>query len=220
MIRPTLAVTAVSVIAFSLCCHGSSTPIDKSNPQPYPLAADAGVRVSIEDSHAMPTSSTCDPTLDSLLRRDLASLPGLPADCTLGALGARIEIDGSDRRGLLGQARHPSIYRGARAAGYDETVEVWHRDQIVLKLVVDLPQLADAPALIAALGEPDARLDYYPSTVPTLRQGGAWVYAARGLTLFISRDGTNVVRFEVYPPTSAAAYERDLFYSEPPRERP
>ena len=56
--------------------------------------------------------------------------------------------------------------------------------------------------------------------IDTLRAQGAWVYATRGLTLFMSKDGANVVRFEVYPPTTAADYARDLFFTEPPRERP
>jgi hypothetical protein len=211
MIRPTLAATALS-----LCCTGSSTPIDKGAPRPH-VTDDAAVRVTLQDSPAM---SNCAPTLDSLLRKELASLPGMPADCTLDALAARIQIDGADRRGVLGQAGHASVYRGARADGYDETVKVWHKDGVVLKLVIDLPKLVDPPALLAALGAPDAKLDYYPSTVPRLRAQGAWVYAARGLTLFLSGDGKNVVRFEMYPPTTAAAYQRDLFHTEAPRERP
>jgi len=211
MMRPLIAATALS-----LCCTGSSTPVDEPNPRPT-ATDDAAVRVTPQDSPAM---SNCAPTLDGLLRKDLATLPGLPADCTLDALAARMQIDGENRRGMLGEARHASVYRGARADGYDEVVRIWHKDGVVLKLVFDLPKLADPPALIAALGAPDAKLDYYPSTVPKLREKGAWVYAARGLTLFMSGDSKNVVRFELYPPTTAKAYERDLFHTEAPREFP
>lgn len=212
MIRPTLAAAALS-----LCCTGSATPIDKSNQRRS--AHDAAARLP-EAGNAMTTSSSCDATFDALLRKELASLPVMPADCALAALAARIELDGADRRGVLGRPARAATYRGARAGGYRDTVEVWHRDGVVEKLVFELPQLADVPALLATLGEPDARLDYYPTTVPRLRERGAWVYAGRGLTLFMSGDGGNVVRFEVYPPTTAAAYERELFHTEPPRERP
>lgn len=211
MMRTTIAATALS-----LCCTGSSAPVDKSNPRPTATDDDAA-RVTLQDRPAM---SNCAPTLEGLLRKELATLPGLPADCTLDALAARIEIDGEDRRGVLGQAVNPSVYRGARAAGYDDTVKVWHEGGVVLKLVFDLPKLADPPALLAALGAPDAKLDFFPSTVPKLREKGAWVYASRGLTLFLSGDGKNVVRFEVYPPTTAEAYQRELFHTEAPRERP
>lgn len=206
--------TVLAATALSLGCTGSSTPIDKGT------ATANGARAPLQDGSTMSNSSTCNATLDGLLRKDLAGMPALPADCTLDALAARIEIDGSDRRGILGQARQPAVYRGARVPGFDDAVKVWHRDGAVRKLDVDLPQLADVGALLVALGEPDARLDYYPSTVPKVREQGAWVYAARGLTLFMSKDGKNVVRFEVYPPTTAEAYARELFFTEPPRERP
>lgn len=208
--------TMIAATALTLGCTGSSAPVDESSPRPT-ATDDAAARVTLQDSPAM---SNCAPTLDGLLRKELASLPGLPADCTLDALAARIQIDGQDRRGVLGQARHPSVYRGARADGYDETVKVWHKDGVVLKVVFDLPKLPAVEALLAALGPPDAKLDFFPSTVPKLREQGAWVYAARGLTLFLSGDGKNIVRFEVYPPTTAAAYQRELFHTEAPREFP
>jgi hypothetical protein len=208
--RPLLAATLLS-----FCCTGSSPPIDKGNARPTTTEA-----APIQDGPPMTTSSNCNATLDSLLRKDLAAMPGLPADCTLDALGARIEIDGSDRRGVLGQANEPAVYRGARVPGFDETARIWHQGGTVKKLDLDLPELADVAGLLTALGEPEAKLDYYPSTVPMLRAKGAWVYATRGITLFMSKDGANVVRFEVYPPTTAADYARDLFFTEPPRERP
>jgi hypothetical protein len=212
MMRTTIAATALT-----LCCTGSSTPVDESNPRTSVTDDAATARVTLQDSPAM---SNCAPTLASLLRKELATLPGMPADCTLDALAAHLQIDGQDRRGILGKAGHPSVYRGARADGYDETVKVWHKDGVVRKLSLDLPKIPAAEALITTLGAPDAKLDFFPSTVPKLREKGAWVYAARGLTLFLSGDGKNVVRFEVYPPTTAEAYERDLFHTEAPRERP
>jgi hypothetical protein len=208
--------TMIAATALTLCCTGSSTPVDESNPRPSATDDAATPRVTPQDSPAM---SNCDLTLDSLLRKELALLPGLPTDCTLDALARRMHIDGDDRRGILGQARHASVHRAARVDGYDQVVKVWHKDGVVLKVVFDLPKLADSPALLTALGAPDAKLDYYPG-VPKLRAQGAWVYAARGLTLFLSGDGKNVVRFEVYPPTTAAAYERELFHTEAPREFP
>lgn len=165
-------------------------------------------------------SSSCDSTLDSFLRKELATLPALPRNCTLDAMGARLELGTVDRRGFLGQDAREATYRDALAAGYDEGIRVWHRDGTVLVLAADLPGLPDVPGLLAALGEPEARLDFYPRTSPMLRERGIWVYGRRGLALFMSGDHQNVIRVEVFPPMPAAEYRRDLFHTEPPREAP
>lgn len=164
--------------------------------------------------------TACDATLDSFLRKELAALPALPRNCTLDAIGGRLQLGTVDRRGFLGQEPREAMYRGAQAAGYDEGIQVWHREGTVLKLVADLPGLRDVPALLAALGEPEARLDFYPSTLPKLRERGVWVYGNRGLALFMSGDNQNVIRVEVFPPMPATDYQRELFRTEPPREVP
>jgi hypothetical protein len=198
----------IAAAALALSCNGKPIAIDKPP-----------IDKSTDQVHQAMTTA-CDATLDSFLRKDLEALPGLPSSCTLDALGARLQLGSVDRRGFLGEETREAVYRGALAAGYDEGVQIWHRDGTVLKLAADLPQLHDVPALLAALGEPEARLDFYPSTLPKLRERGAWIYGKRGIALFLSGDSKNVIRVEVFSPMPASDYQRELFRTEPPREVP
>jgi hypothetical protein len=85
---------------------------------------------------------------------------------------------------------------------------------------VELPALADVPALLHALGTPDTKLDAWRATVPIRSPESEWVWAARGLTLALSSDRSNVMQLVVYPPMTVETYRAQIRFDEAPRERP
>jgi hypothetical protein len=68
------------------------------------------------------------------------------------------------------------------------------------------PQLSgDLAALVETLGDPEARLDYTHGTLPVT--GGEWIFAARGITLFVS-ERQAALHVALYPATTAAGRAR------------
>jgi hypothetical protein len=168
---------------------------------------------------AMPRD-TCQEAIDQFLRKDFATWRGLPRECDLERISTVLTLGEGTRRLDLGREHRPSQVRVARVDGYEEPLEVCHRDGQIAKISVRFPKLGDVAAALAGLGEPDAKLGYYYSSVPVLHEDGEWVYASKGITLFMSSDKRNVVALSVYAPTTVAAYERELHYVEAPREHP
>jgi hypothetical protein len=58
------------------------------------------------------------------------------------------------------------------------------------------------------LGEPEERLDYAHGTLPV--DAGEWVFAARGITLFVNTTAETLLHVALYAPTTAAGYRAAL----------
>jgi hypothetical protein len=164
----------------------------------------------------MPTD-TCDDAVDKLLAKDIAQWRGLPDNCNLAAL-KNVEIGTDESRGLLGSDGINTYYRRVKAPAYAEVMKVWLRDETIVRISVPLPELADPRALVRSLGEPDAKLDTYFQTTPTVHKQGEWVYAHRGLALVLSFDRAVVMELIVFAPTTLDDYVKRLRFSEQPRE--
>lgn len=162
----------------------------------------------------------CQEAIQQILRKDFVTWRGLPRECELERVSALMSLGEDTRRLDLGQERRPTYARVAKVDAYEEPLEGWHREGRVAQISVRFPGLSDVAALLAALGEPDAKLGCYYSGVPVLDEEGEWVYAGRGITLFMSSDRSNVIALSVYEPTTVAAYERELHDVEEPRELP
>ena len=61
---------------------------------------------------------------------------------------------------------------------------------------------------MADLGEPDERHDYTFGTLAV--DDGEWVYAARGITVFVNTDPDRVLHVALYAPTTATDYAERL----------
>lgn len=166
-----------------------------------------------------PTMSTdsCAAAIDTLLAKDFTHWTGLPATCTLAALGS-FELGDDEAHDVLGSDGISTVYRRAKAAAYAEVMKVWVRDGVIVRIGIPLPDLADPRALVRTLGEPDGKLDTYFQTTPTIHKQGEWVYARRGLALRLSFDRAVVMELIVFAPTTLDDYVRRLRYAEPPRE--
>jgi hypothetical protein len=163
----------------------------------------------------------CHDAMNLLLAKDLGRWTGLPSDCTLmslRALAPRFELGEDEWQATLGEETHAASYRKAKVNGYVETFKIWLRDGAIARLSVELPELPDPPRLLETLGAPDAKLDTWLATSPTVRPQGEWVWATRGLALVLSSNQQNVMELILFPSTTVEHYRANLRYSEPPRE--
>lgn len=143
--------------------------------------------------------------IDAIARRDFAHWTGLPGGLAPADLGA----DGDPETWALrhlGDDHVSTRFRVVDLAGYYRpTVSV--RDGAVVLFDGMNPE-TDFAALVAALGEPEARHDYAFGTLPV--PAGEWVYAARGLTLFVNTDPDRVLHVALYAATTPGEYAARL----------
>ncbi len=154
-------------------------------------------------------------SLDAALRGDLESWQGLPDDVNdeqLAGLANRAAGPGEGR--LSGMAVRFRDYEGPLGpltAWFDD-------DDRVFLLWADRPPLEpDSAAILDALGEPEKRLTDRPSRFPGTVQ---WVWAARGLTAYVSEPEREIRALALFRPGTLSFYERWLGASEGVPYRP
>jgi len=165
------------------------------------------------------STDPCRDAVNQFLAKDFSTWRGLPAHCTLAAL-ARLELGSDETATVLGEGKAPAAYRRARTTAYTELLTLWLRDSAVVRISAELPALPDVPALLHALGPPDAKLDAWRATVPVRSPESEWVWAARGLALVLSTDHSKVMQLIVYSPTTVDTYRGQIRFDEAPREQP
>ena len=115
----------------------------------------------------------------------------------------------SDGYGLTFLGKNKRQFRMLVVEGYDHAVRMWSDESRVLMLDVEYPSLSSGIAdLLNHLGEPQVKLDYAWSTMRI--EKGEWVYADRGLTLFLSSDDSQIFHLAVFPRTTMQGYEENF----------
>ena len=152
--------------------------------------------------------------IEQLIHLDLGAFQGLPEALTPAILRARYPAVSEDEgSGYLGEDFHEAAFRAWSLPAFRTPLQVWTRDDRVVKIDAEDP--VGGFAALEVLGAPEARLDLHHGVA--LLSGGEWVYPARGLSLGYRADGT-LVRVVAYRPTSLAAYCRDIRHAEAMRE--
>jgi hypothetical protein len=135
--------------------------------------------------------------IEQIERREFADWHGLPPD----AFTVPDDVSAWAQR-PLGDLFEPARFRLLDLEGYYRP-RISVRDGAVVLFDGAQPEL-DFVALANALGEPEARED---CTVGTLDvAGGEWIYAGRGLTLFVNSEPDRVLHIALYAPVSVDAY--------------
>jgi hypothetical protein len=186
------------------------------------LAAAIAVSACVhhQDTPAMSTTS-CAAVVRQLISKELGSWHGLPSGCTLADLRtAGLEIGETEPVRTLGEAQVQASYRNARTAAFSENPQVWLRDGAVVRISVEHPGLPELPALLGALGAPEAKLDAWAATVPKRIPESEWVWPSRGIALVISGGEPPAEQLIVFAPTTLAQYRAQLRYDVAPREFP
>jgi hypothetical protein len=155
------------------------------------------------------SQSECQTAIEAFASADPTRLQALPAGCTLADAEAVLHSLGASSRGMLGSRSTALEIRYFSSPKLAE-IHAWidSAGRVVL-LDADRPP-ASAAEYLAALGEPDARLDYpwHGSPLP----GAELVWTKRGAVLVSSSQVTGVVRVGAFAPVSLARYQSDLRY--------
>src|SRR5262245_16483738 len=131
--------------------------------------------------------------------RDFRGWSGLDPRTMLHDVAEAFEVDDVPQPGVLGSEERAAGWVTVAAGGYPEGIRVWLDQMDVLLLDGPDPELPEGlPALLDALGEPEARLDSYLG--PLRVEGGEWVYAARGLTVYVNPENMLLLRLAGYGP--------------------
>lgn len=165
------------------------------------------------------SKDSCEAALALVAAGSFQAWQGLPPGCSIDDLTRRFGASLGTARAALGEDLLPTDFMVFELSGQSRPLRAFVEHGRVLLLDLEYPVLGDdADTLRAALGAPEAQLDF-PWNVLVLEQA-EWVYPRRGLTLFINPDTRKVLRWAVYTPTDLATYQRRLRLQLAERELP
>jgi hypothetical protein len=149
----------------------------------------------------------CESARRAIEARHFAGWDGLAPGCTPLALFG-VPLDDSWGQLPLGETFQPTRSRLLDLAGYYRPI-AHVRETCVVMFDCTNPSLdVDWAALMADLGPPELQLDWVLGTLDMPR--GEYVYAGRGITVFLNPANDFVKHICVYVPTSAAEYRTSL----------
>ena len=151
---------------------------------------------------------SCTSALQNFANRDFTRWTGLPESCSLTEVTQQFRLM-NEGYGLAALGNIKREFRLLIVEGYDHPIRVWSEGPEVLMLDVEYPNLVSGRAdLLNHLGEPQAKLDYDWGTIQI--EKGEWVYADRGLTVFVESDNPTIFHLAVFPRTTMPGYEQNF----------
>jgi hypothetical protein len=155
------------------------------------------------------TMTSCEKAIQNIRDRDLAHWRGLPTSCDWTVLTGPLPADWQSVPGRpLGSAFRDAKMIMLSLEGYSRPSLSFVNDTAVLFEAMG-PELATGDvALITALGEPAARLDWDFGTLPCPES--EFVYPERGITLFLRSDRERVLHVALYRATDLDDYLENL----------
>jgi hypothetical protein len=152
--------------------------------------------------------------------RDLTALSdgaGLAAQAPLNDVAEQLNADPAQfGRHFLGRPPRESFWCPATVDGFDGPVRIWFRDGRVVKIEGEWPDLT--PDDVAALGPPEAELDYRRDVAVVT--GGEKLWAARGVAIKLNRSGRQVIALSVFPATTVDGFTAGVRGADDYRESP
>lgn len=139
-------------------------------------------------------------------------------ECSINDLKEIIGNESDSRKYFLGKNSVVTYFTFVKTATYKEPVKIWHRDNMIVKIEVELPALKNDKEIINSLQDPDLQLDYYYDIM--LEEKGEWVYYNRGIMLQLNKDRNKILRLAIFPSSTKQNYLNDLYLFEQPREFP
>lgn len=193
----------IAAAAALVCVLPTGCSAKEPNGRPAPgraVPTDATANRHI-DASANPMTTTCEDARVAIEVRRFIGWRGLPATCSPTDLFGGLDEQhwGTRRLGKV-SARQ----RLLELPGYQRPL-LSVRDDVVVLFDGAYPDLEGGwDALRADLGEPDTRLDYRDGTITIA--ASEWVYATRGITVFVSSDVSRVYHVAVFTPTTLDVY--------------
>lgn len=156
------------------------------------------------------TLTPCTAAVRDFAAGKLVGWKGLPAGCTDRDI-ASVFSGGGDPAGDGRLSNRPTKFRvySAGDPNLEPPIKAWFDSADTVTLITWLEPLlsGDAASLLAALGPPEQKLEPgvgYPAS------SHQWIYASRGLTVWVFEPRTEITRIAVYRPTTPADYEHHL----------
>lgn len=164
--------------------------------------------------------TTANDSVRDFAGRDVIALSarrGLAAGATLSEVAEELGADPARYgRHFLGHPPRETFWCPASVDGFDGPVKIWFRDDLVVKIEGEWPDLT--PEAVAALGRPDAELDFRRDVA--IVPEGEKVWAARGLAIKLNRSGRQVIALSVFPATTVEGFLADVRGADDYREAP
>ncbi|RXT36536.1 hypothetical protein [Bradyrhizobium betae] len=156
------------------------------------------------------TSPPALPPLQAFANRTLRAFAGLASPTSLDDVGAVFDLDRSwHGQGFLGSAGRRTDWFSAAAKGFARGIRVWGEDEaVVLVEATDVSLPEPLTSLLNTLGEPEAKLDSFLGTFEI--KGSEYVYARRGLVLYVNPATAKLLRIAGFAPASLYDYQRNL----------
>ena len=150
---------------------------------------------------------SCATALQIFAAREFASWAGLP-ECSFEEVTQQFPLL-SEGVGLARLGRNKRQFRMLVVPGYEHRVRIWTDEAKALMLDVQYPSFpSEVSVLLQQLGEPEAKLDYDWGTMRI--EKGEWVYADRGLALFLAPDSSRVFHLAAFSRTTLQGYEANF----------
>jgi hypothetical protein len=148
--------------------------------------------------------------LQSLASLDLKHWTGLVQGTTLDHARQVFEVDEEWRgAGRLGSEGRKVEWYSVEAEGLQDGLRLWFTGNDLLMADARRPRLpVSVDELLASMGMPQARLDSYLGTL--LIEKSEWVFADRGLTVFVNPPNHRLLRIAVYAPLGLDDYRAGL----------
>ena len=139
--------------------------------------------------------------------REFREWRGIPVDCDYRDFDQWFpRLSDAIGNGSLGRQILPSTFRVHVDQNHDHNLKVWFRGAADLVLIeIKYPNLPySGRDLSQRLGDPQARIDYFLDVMPI--RSGAWVYAERGITVFMDVDHAQVMSLALFHPCDLTDY--------------
>jgi hypothetical protein len=200
---------ALVVVAIAACSRPDRDPPARPPAKTVPTDADADAAAPPDAGAKTMTVLTCQDARAAIEARRFIGWTGLPAGCDVTeTFGIALEAEWTPR--LLGRKPQKVRRNLLELPGYRQPLLSVGQDGAVLMFDGHLPDVDGGwPALQQDLGAPDAKLDYVNGLLGATPQG-EWVYASRGITVFVNSDTTRLMHVAVYPVTTVERWEDEL----------
>jgi len=158
----------------------------------------------------MTSSHPCATAWQAIKALEFRDWYGLPMECTYGDLESEFKRFRDEYgQGGLGRKHVITRYRIHLAEGYAHHLKEYFRQEHIALIQIEYPALPYAAAdLLQRLGPPEFELDYHREVMPVPK--GAWVYPARGLTLFLDAGRSAIMGIGLFHPCHLAEYLDDI----------
>ncbi len=170
-------------------------------------------------SNSSAGNTACEPLVNALARADFGSWTGWPTGCDLTKLEETFTFAPTTTTSVAGDNRQSIFVRRAELPGVAQPLVLWLRETTVVRASLRYPEVDDPAEVIKRLGQPSTKLDAIFGSVPIPKPKAEWVYAERGVTLFMSADASKILAVAVYPASTVEQYKNELHFSQAQRER-